>query len=122
MENKKVLVVEDDEMNMELVGALLKLGEYQMLEAGDAETGIQVARDHQPDLILIDIQLPWMDGLSATRIIKTDPELKEIPVVALTAYAMQEDEERAKSAGCCGYITKPIDVKHFLEKISGYMS
>ena len=122
MENKRILVVEDDEMNMELVGALLKLGKYQMLEAEDAETGIQMARDHQPDLILIDIQLPWMDGLSATRIIKEDPELKAIPVVALTAYAMQEDEERAKNAGCSGYITKPIDVKHFLERIAGYMS
>ena len=122
MENKRILVVEDDEMNMELVGALLKLGKYQMLEAEDAETGIQMARDHQPDLILIDIQLPWMDGLSATRIIKEDPELKAIPVVALTAYAMQEDEERAKNAGCSGYITKPIDVKHFLERIAGYMA
>jgi CheY-like chemotaxis protein len=122
MENKRILVVEDDEMNMELVGALLKLGKYQMLEAEDAETGIQMARDHQPDLILIDIQLPWMDGLSATRIIKEDPELKEIPVVALTAYAMQEDEEKAKNAGCSGYITKPIDVKHFLERIAGYMA
>ena len=122
MPNKKILVVEDDEMNMELVAAVLKLGKYQMLEAGDAETGIQIANNHQPDLILIDIQLPCMDGLSATRIIKEDPKLKEIPVVALSAYAMQEDKDRAREAGCIGYITKPIDVKGFLATIAGHLT
>ncbi len=88
MENKNILVIEDNELNRKLVGALLQKGAYNILDAEDAEAGIRLAREHRPGLILMDIQLPGMDGLSATRMIKQDPELQEIPVVALTAHAM----------------------------------
>ena len=97
---------------------LFRIGNYQIIEAYDAETGIRLAREHQPFLILMDIQLPGMDGLKATQIIKSDPELKDIPVVALTGFAMQGDEEKATDAGCDGYITKPINVQEVLEKIN----
>ena len=94
---------------------------YTMLEAFNAESGIELARRHQPDFILMDIQLPGMDGLRATRILKEDPLLKEIPVVALTSFAMQGDEDKAISAGCDAYITKPIDTRSFLQTISRYL-
>jgi CheY-like chemotaxis protein len=87
MASKTVLVVEDNELNMKLVRSLLKIRNYGVLEAVDAETGIQFTRKHQPDLVLMDVQLPGIDGLKATQIIKGDPALKDIPVVALTSYA-----------------------------------
>ena len=121
MENNTVLIIEDNELNMKLVRSILQLGHYQILEAGDAETGIQLAREHLPDLILMDIQLPGMDGLQATRIIRKDPILSEIPVMALTSYAMQGDEQKATSAGCTGYIAKPIDTRNFLDILAGYL-
>lgn len=120
MENKTILVVEDDELNRKLVRTLLQVSKYNVLEAMDAEKGIQLAREHHPDLILMDIQLPGMDGLKATQIIKGDPDLKEIPVVALTAFAMQGDEEKALAAGCNGYITKPINTREFHSKIKAF--
>ncbi len=118
MENRNILVIEDNELNMKLMRGLFRIGNYQIIEAYDAETGIRLAREHQPFLILMDIQLPGMDGLKATQIIKSDPELKDIPVVALTGFAMQGDEEKATDAGCDGYITKPINVQEVLEKIN----
>jgi len=118
MENKTVLVIEDNEMNMKLVRELLKIGNYQVLEAVDAESGIQLAREHMPYLILMDIQLPGMDGLSATRTIKADPALKAIPVVALTSYAMEGDKDKAMAAGCSDYFTKPLDTRNFLKKLA----
>ena len=118
MESKTILVVEDNELNMTLVRAFLEFGKYQILEAGDAETGIQLAREHKPDLILMDIQLPGMDGLSATRVIKKDPALMDIPVVAFTGYAMAGDKETAMEAGCSGHIPKPIALDDFLEAIA----
>jgi CheY-like chemotaxis protein len=118
---KTILVVEDNELNMKLVRGLIKIGKYGMLEAIDAESGIEQIREQRPDLVLMDIQLPGMDGLSATKIIKEDPALKDIPVVALTSYAMQGDEEKALEAGCSGYIAKPIDTRKFLETISQYL-
>lgn len=118
MAAKKVLVIEDNALNMKLVRGLLSLEDYTMLEATDAETGIKMAMQHRPDLILMDIQLPGMDGLEATKIINTDDDLKGIPILALTSYAMQGDEEKAKQAGCSGYITKPIDTRSFLDYIS----
>jgi len=121
MENKTVLVIEDNELNMKLVRTLLQLGNYRVLEAIDAKNGIQMAREHQPDLILMDIQLSGMDGLSATRIIKEDRALKDIAVVALTSYAMQGDERKAIEAGCNGYIPKPIKTRSFLESISRFL-
>ncbi len=121
MKRKTVLVIEDNEMNMKLVRALLQIGQYNMIEAGDAESGIQFARARKPDLILMDVHLPGMDGLSATRIIKEDPVLKHIPVIALTSYAMQGDAKKAMQAGCDGYITKPIDTRAFLDTIRKFL-
>ena len=118
MENRNILVIEDNELNMKLMRGVFRIGNYQIIEAYDAETGIRLARKHQPFLILMDIQLPGMDGLKATQIIKADPDLKDIPVVALTGFAMQGDEEKATEAGCDGYITKPINVQEVLETIN----
>ena len=121
MKSKTILVVEDNELNMKLVRSLLMIGNYEILEAPDAETGMHLMKKHQPDLVLMDVQLPGINGLRATRIIKKDPAIKDIPVVALTSYAMQGDEEKAAVAGCTGYITKPIDTKAFLEIINQYI-
>ena len=121
MKSKTILVVEDNELNMKLVRSLLMIGNYEILEAPDAETGIHLMKKHQPDLVLMDVQLPGINGLRATRIIKKDSAIKDIPVVALTSYAMQGDEEKAAEAGCTGYITKPIDTKAFLEIINQYI-
>jgi len=121
MANETVLVIEDNEMNMKLARSLLQLGKYRVLEASDAENGIKLAREHHPDLILMDIQLPGMDGLTATREIKNDPAVKDITVIALTSYAMQGDEEKAKDAGCAGYISKPIDTRSFLETVGQFL-
>jgi CheY-like chemotaxis protein len=121
MKIKTILVVEDNTLNMKLVRGLIKIGKYHMLEANDAELGIQLVREKRPDLVLMDIQLPGMDGLSATKIIKEDPELKDTPIVALTSYAMQGDKEKALAAGCTGYIAKPIDTRKFLKTVSQYL-
>jgi two-component system cell cycle response regulator len=122
MDSKTVLVVEDNQLNMKLVRELLKIAGCSSLEAVDAEMGLKLARKHRPDLILMDIQLPGMDGLSATQIIKNDSELNETPVIALTSYAMKGDETKAKQAGCDGYLTKPINTKAFLKTIGNFFS
>ncbi len=121
MKNKTILVVEDNDLNMKLVKSLLEMGNYDVLEAMEAQTGIRLAREHRPDLILMDIQLPGMDGLTATRVIKGDDALKDIPVVAITSYAMEGDERRTREAGCAGYMAKPIDTRSFLENITQYL-
>jgi CheY-like chemotaxis protein len=118
MTTKTILVIEDNEMNMKLMKAVLKIGPYRMLEAVDAETGLALARKDPPDLILMDIQLPGMDGLSATRIIKSDQELKKIPVIAITGFAMDADKENAREIGFEAYIVKPFNVKIFLETLA----
>ena len=115
-----ILVVEDNDLNLKLVRTILQNGGYNVLEAMDAETGIQIARDHHPDMILMDIQLPGMDGLEATRVIKNDPALKDIMVVALTSFVMLADKNKALKAGCSGYITKPIDMNRFLHIIAQF--
>ncbi|MBW2563225.1 MAG: response regulator [Deltaproteobacteria bacterium] len=112
-----VLIIEDDELNQKLVKEILRIGNYGAIEAMDAETGIQLARRHKPDLILMDIHLPKMDGLSATRLIKSDEDLKQIPIVALTALAMPEDLGKALEAGCDDYVTKPFRIKDLLKTI-----
>jgi len=117
MDGKTILVVEDDELNMKLIRALLQMGQFRFLEAQNAEMGLQFAREEKPDLILMDIQLPGMDGLAATGILKQDPSTQKIPVVALTSYAMRGDEEKARAAGCDDYISKPIDTREFLDRI-----
>jgi two-component system cell cycle response regulator len=116
-----VLVVEDNPLNMKLVRQLITIAKHQVLEASNAEDGIQLARTRRPDLIMIDIQLPGMDGLTAAKIIKDDPESCHIPVVALTAHAMQGDEIKARAAGCDGYLSKPIDTKAFFKTLENYL-
>jgi CheY-like chemotaxis protein len=118
MKEKTILVIEDNAMNMKLMRAILKLGHYRMLEAADAETGIRLAGEDPPDLILMDIQLPGMDGLNATRIIKADPDLKDIPIFAVTGFAMEDDKTKAMDIGFTGYIVKPFRVKGLLETIA----
>ena len=121
MIRKKVLVIEDNPLNMKLVRVLLSGAGFEVLEAVDAEKGIALARERNPDLILMDVQLPGMDGLSATRVIRGDPELREIAVVAITSFAMTNDEEKAREAGCTGYVTKPINTRTFLDEITKYI-
>ena len=118
MPPKKVLVIEDNELNMKLIRALLQKGKFETIEALDAESGIELAVEHKPDLILMDIQLPGMDGLSATQIIKGNPALAQTKVIALTGYAMPQDHAKAMAAGCCGFITKPIDTRSFLDTLA----
>ena len=120
MGRKKVLVIEDNALNMKLVRILLGLGGYEVLEAPDAEKGLPLAREHRPDLILMDVQLPGMDGLTATRMLKEDPALADTAVVAMTSYALPGDDEKARQAGCTGYMTKPIDTRAFLKDIVHY--
>ncbi len=122
MRQKTVLIIEDNALNLKLVKQLLLLGDYSVLEAGDAETGLELIRSNPPDLILMDIQLPGINGLTATRIIKSDPVTKDIPVVAMTSHAMAGDREWAISEGCDGYISKPIDTRAFLGIIDNFTS
>ena len=114
----KVLVVEDNPANMTLSTFLLESAGHNVLKATDAETGVALATAEQPDLILMDIQLPGMDGLRATALLKGGAATRDIPVIALTALAMKGDEERIRKAGCDGYIAKPLSYKDFLTTIS----
>jgi len=117
----KVLVVEDNPANMTLATFLLQSAGHVVLSARDAENGLALARVEQPDLILMDIQLAGMDGLEATALLKSDPSTRAIPVIALTALAMKGDEQRILSAGCDGYIAKPLAYKEFLATISAQL-
>ena len=114
---KTVLIVEDNELNMKLFNDLLEAHGYATLKTADGIEAIELARTHHPDLILMDIQLPQVSGLEVTKWIKEDPELRAIPVVAVTAFAMKGDEERIREGGCEAYISKPISVTHFLDTI-----
>jgi two-component system cell cycle response regulator DivK len=112
-----ILIIEDNPANLKLATMVLEHAGYQLLHAENAADGIATARRCKPDLILMDIQLPGMDGLAATRILKADLETAGIPIVALTAFAMKGDEERILAAGCDGYIAKPFDYKEFLARV-----
>ena len=114
----KILIVEDNADNMILLEFVLKSAGHSVLAATDAEAGLTMARDEQPNLILMDIQLPGMDGLEATVLLKRDAATRAIPVIALTALAMKGDEERIRAAGCDGYIAKPLAYRDFLATIS----
>ena len=114
----RVLVVEDNPANMTLATFLLQSVGHTVLSALDAEAGLTLARDEQPDLILMDIQLPGMDGLEATALLKQADATRAIPVIALTALAMKGDEERIRAAGCDGYIAKPMRYQEFLAAIA----
>jgi two-component system, cell cycle response regulator DivK len=117
-----VLVVEDNAANMKLAKFLLESAGHTVVSARDAESGLTLARDGQPDLILMDIQLPRMDGLEATALLKRDDATRAIPVIALTALAMKGDEERIRAAGCDGYIAKPLAYREFLATISAHLA
>jgi two-component system cell cycle response regulator DivK len=117
----RILVIEDNPTNMKLVIMLLGSAGHTALTAVDAEIGLPLARTEQPDLILMDIQLPGMDGLEATSLLKADPATRAIPVIALTALAMKGDEERIRAAGCDGYVAKPLEYKSFLSVISTHL-
>ena len=114
---KKVLIVEDNELNMKLFHDLLEAQGYETLETREGLAALSLAREHRPDLILMDIQLPEISGLEVTKWLKEDDDLAHIPVVAVTAFAMKGDEERIREGGCEAYISKPISVSHFLETI-----
>jgi two-component system, cell cycle response regulator DivK len=113
-----VLIVEDNAANMKLATFLLQSAGYTVLATTDAEAGLTLARDEQPNLILMDMQLPGMDGLQATALLKADNATRAIPVIALTALAMKGDEERIRGAGCDGYIAKPMRYREFLATIA----
>jgi two-component system, cell cycle response regulator DivK len=114
---KRILVVEDHEDNLQILRDLLKSAGYEMLEAGDGAAGVAVAAAEKPDLILMDIQMPVMDGYEATRQIKADPDLKSTPIVAVSSFAMKGDEEKARRAGCDHYITKPYSPMQLLKTV-----
>jgi len=118
----RVLIVEDNPTNMTLAVFLLQSAGYTVLSATDAEAGLTLARAEQPDLILMDMQLPGMDGLEATALLKKDEATRGIPVVALTALAMKGDEERIRAAGCDGYIAKPMRYQEFLATITAQLA
>ena len=118
---KTVLIVEDNELNMKLFHDLLDAHGYKILQTKDGMEALDIAREHHPDLILMDIQLPEVSGLEVTKWLKEDDDLAHIPVVAVTAFAMKGDEERIREGGCEAYISKPISVSHFLETIKRLM-
>ena len=122
MAGERVLLVEDNPMNRRVVEFLLKAQGYIVDEARDGQEALEKLKTQLPDLILMDLQLPGLDGFAATKIIKQDDATKNIPVVALTAYAMSGDAERALAAGCDGYITKPIDPDEFHNTVASYLN
>lgn len=115
---KVILIVEDDPNSLKLFRDLLKASGYASLEATNGKKAVELAREKKPDLILMDIQMPVVDGFEATKILKAGAETRNIPIIALTSYAMKEDEEKIRKAGCDGYITKPIDTRGFLKTVS----
>jgi two-component system cell cycle response regulator DivK len=119
---KTVLIVEDNELNMKLFNDLLEANGRATLRTKSGVEAIKLAREHKPDLILMDIQLPEVSGLEVTRWLKEDPELRHIPVVAITAFAMKGDEEKILEGGCEGYLSKPISVGKFLETVNAFLS
>ena len=121
MAQKTVLIIEDNDLNSKLMRAILRRGNYSSLEAGDATTGIRLAQEHKPDLILMDMGLPDIDGIAATRRLKSDPELSGIPVVVVTGYNVSEMEERARDAGVCGFLSKPVDIKTLMATIASFI-
>lgn len=118
---KKVMIVEDNELNMKLFHDLLEAHGIDVIQTRDGREVLDLAREHMPNLILMDIQLPEVSGLDVTRWLKQDDELKSIPVIAITAFAMKGDEEKIREGGCEDYISKPISVMQFLDKVKKYL-
>ena len=119
--NRKILVIEDNEQNMYLVNFILEKYGFQVIQSSDGVQGISQARQQQPDLILLDIQLPIMDGYAVARELRKIEWLAKVPIVAVTSYAMPGDRENALAAGCSGYIEKPIDPDTFITQIEQYL-
>jgi CheY-like chemotaxis protein len=122
MVTSRILVVEDNAMNMELAVDLLKLQGYEVLSATTGQEALDICVREHPDLVLMDVQLPGMDGLAVTKKLKENPETMDIPVIALTAHAMKGDEERILSHGCTGYISKPIDTREFSRTVGKFIA
>jgi two-component system cell cycle response regulator DivK len=120
--SKSILVVEDNELNMKLFHDLLEAQGYNVLQSRDGMEALKVARTHKPDLILMDIQLPEVSGLEVTKWLKEDEDLRSIPVIAVTAFAMKGDEEKIREGGCEAYISKPISVVTFLETVEKFLA
>ena len=118
---KTILVVEDNELNMKLFRDLLEVQGYRVLQTRDGMEALKLARQHRPDLILMDIQLPGVSGLEVTKWIKDDSTLKAIPIIAVTAFAMKGDEEKIRRGGCEAYLSKPISVGKFIETIRHFL-
>jgi len=118
---KTVLIVEDNDLNMKLFHDLLEAHGYNTIETKDGREALKLAREHRPDLILMDIQLPEVSGLEVTKWIKEDDSLKKIPVIAVTAFAMKGDEEKIREGGCEAYLAKPISVANFLETVEKFI-
>lgn len=121
LEGKRVLVIEDTAENMRLFRAVLRLEGAEIFEAADARTGIELARAEQPDIILMDIQMPEMDGLEATRILRGEASTQNIPIVAVTASVMDSDRDKTLEAGCDGHIPKPIDPMIFASQVAVFL-
>ncbi len=120
-EHSQVLYIEDNFENRVLVRRILAAEGYDVLEAAEAEQGLEIARREKPDLVMIDINLPQLDGLTLTSMMKADPDLGHIPIVAVTANVMKGDRERTLAAGCDGYIQKPIDIDDFPRQVARYL-
>lgn len=118
---KRVMIVEDNELNMKLFNDLLQAQNYQTIQTFNGLEALDLARQHRPDLILMDIQLPEVSGLEVTKWLKEDDDLARIPVIAVTAFAMKGDEERIRQGGCEAYISKPISVVKFIETVKSYL-
>ncbi len=119
--SKRILVVEDQEDNRRILRDLLTSVGYEVLEAEDGERGVSAAEAQRPDLILMDIQMPVADGYEATRRIKANPQLKAIPIIVVTSYALSGDEDKARAAGCDDYITKPYSPRQLLAKVNEHL-
>ena len=119
---KTILIVEDNELNMKLFNDLLQAHGYNTLQTKDGREVVQLTRRTRPDLILMDIQLPEISGLEVTKMLKADDDLRHIPVVAVTAFAMKGDEQKIRNGGCDGYIAKPISVASFLQTVSKFLA
>jgi len=119
--SRRILVIEDHEDNRRIVRDLLTPSGYELIEAVTGEDGVAMAESHRPDLILMDIQLPGLDGYEATRRIKANPALRQIPIIAVTSYALSGDDVKAREAGCDAYVTKPFSPRALLAKIREYL-
>jgi two-component system cell cycle response regulator DivK len=119
---KTILVVEDNDLNMRLFHDLLEMHGYNILQAREGSTALNLARQHCPDLIILDVQLPGMSGLEVTKWLKEDDVLKAIPIIAVTALALKGDEQRIRDAGCDAYIAKPMSTSKFLRTIEQFLS